>query len=61
MTREEAIAKGLTYYCLECSCTYKEIPQRVYEDGHGGRLIGLCRRCGCDLFARLDDDSQAKL
>ncbi len=57
MTREEALAKELVYYCLECSCTYKEIPSRQYEDGHGGRLLGMCG-CGCDLFARLDNNSQ---
>ena len=61
MTRQEAIAEGFVFYCLECSCTYKEVPSRRHEDGHDGYQVASCRRCGCDLFARLDDNSKAEV
>jgi len=60
MTRKEAIAAGWVVYCLECSCLYKEVPSQQYEDGHDGHQLESCRRCGCDLFARLDDNSKAQ-
>jgi hypothetical protein len=53
MTCGEAIAKGYVYYCLECRKVYKAIPPYTYEDGHGGRSLEACTRCGCDLFGRL--------
>ena len=60
MKREEAIEKGLVFYCLKCRCVYKKIPQQQYEDGYDGSLIGICRRCGCDLFARLDNEGDQR-
>ncbi len=52
MTRDEAITKGYRYFCLKCGTVYKTIPTESYEDGHGGRMLDMCR-CGCDLFDRL--------
>ncbi len=52
MTRDEAIAKGYRYFCLECSTVYKEKPIAPYDDGHVGRMLEMCR-CGCDLFDNL--------
>ena len=60
MTRKEAIAEGYVFYCLECEGLYKVIPNRRHEDGHNGYQVAACRRCGCDMFARLDDDSQGE-
>jgi len=53
MTKEEAIASGKPYACLGCHSVYAVIPTEEYEDGHGGRLIDMCHRCGCDLFIDL--------
>jgi len=57
MNRQEAIAKGFRYHCLNCQTAFKTIPTEPYEDGHGGRRIEACGRCGCDLLADLNDDS----
>ncbi len=57
LTRKEVIAKGYTVYCLECAKVYKVAPMRDYDDGHGGRQTDSCNRCGCDLFANLEDDT----
>ena len=59
MTRQEAIAEGHVFYCLQCNTLYKEVPTRDYADGHNGHQLASCRRCGCDLFARLDNGSKA--
>jgi hypothetical protein len=56
MTREEAMADGYIWFCLGCNKAYKKKPTEQYEDGHGGRQLEMCS-CGCDLFARFDDDS----
>ena len=55
-TREESIKEGNRFYCANCKVTYKEVPTEVYEDGHGGRLLTMCR-CGCDIICSLSDDS----
>jgi hypothetical protein len=55
-TREKMIAEGCKYYCLNCHICYVHIPVEIYEDGHGGRLLNMCK-CGSDLFAHLSDDS----
>jgi len=60
MKRQEAIAKGYVFYCLECTAVYKKVPTRDYADGHSHRQLESCRRCGCDLFARLDNNERAK-
>jgi len=59
-TREEVVADGFRFYCMACSRVFRELPTEHYEDGHGGRQLAMCR-CGCDLFANLGDDSQARL
>lgn len=51
-TREKMIAEGLLYFCADCRKCYKEVPTEDYEDGHGGRLLTMCR-CGCDLIVSL--------
>lgn len=50
--RQEMIDAGLLYFCANCRLTYKEVPTEDYEDGHGGRLLTMCR-CGCDLIVSL--------
>lgn len=55
MTKEQAIKKGSKYYCANCKRTFKEVPTEQYEDGHGGRLLTMCR-CGCDLICSLLND-----
>jgi len=37
------------YLCLGCNTVYKYKPSEYYKDGHGGRIINMCR-CRCDLF-----------
>jgi hypothetical protein len=61
MTRKEAIAEGWVFFCLECNALYKKVPGRQHEDGHNSHMVASCRRCGCDLFARLDNNSKAGL
>jgi hypothetical protein len=60
MTRDEMLKEGYTCYCIQCHAAYKTQPTVQYEDGHGGRRLGECGRCGCDLFASMKDDSQVK-
>jgi hypothetical protein len=55
VTREEAIKNGAKYYCVNCKTTFREVPTEVYEDGHGGRLLTMCR-CGCDIICSIFDD-----
>lgn len=57
MTKDEVIAKGYKYYCMDCHKIYKQAPYSLYEDGHGGRQTLLCSKCGCDLIVRLCDDT----
>jgi hypothetical protein len=57
MNKQEALDEGYKYYCMECSTVFKDAPTEEYEDGHGGRNIIICRRCGCDLICNLSDDS----
>lgn len=58
-TREEMLAKGYQFYCLDCNKVFRTLSTRQYEDGHGGRQVARCDRCDCDLFAKLADDSKA--
>ena len=60
MTRQEAIDEGHVFYYLQCNALYKEVPTRDYADGHDGHQLASCRRCGCDLFARLDNGSKVE-
>jgi len=54
---QELIDEGFVHICLGCSGVCKNLPQIDYEDGHGGRSISMCPRCGCDLFKRIDQIS----
>ena len=56
MDKKEAIKSGYICYCAKCNTAYKNVPTEQYEDGHGGRQLEMCR-CGCDLFARLADNT----
>ena len=58
MNRKEAIAEGYKYYCLNCKRAFKEKPTQPYEDGHGGRMIEMCR-CGSDLFGSFEEDERS--
>jgi len=51
---EEWQEKGYNWVCMGCNTVYKQKPDMLYEDGHGGRFIDMCR-CGCDLFNTIDD------
>lgn len=53
---KELIEQGYKYRCLDCNTVFKELRQELYEDGHGGRFIDMCR-CGCDLFQKLEETS----
>lgn len=62
MNIEESIEKlrelqraGYGYVCLntDCNIVYRVKPTEIYEDGHGSRLIEMCR-CGCDIFGTID-------
>jgi hypothetical protein len=59
-TKEEMMAKGYKYYCMECMKVYTEIPRTTYEDGHGGRQMIACIRCECDLIVNLSNDELVK-
>lgn len=48
------------FYCLECRGVYKELPSYDREMGGYSVEVPECSRCGCDLFANLSDDTQAK-
>ena len=50
------IAEGYNYYCINCKKVYKEVPSEIYEDGHGGRFLTMCSRCGCDIICSLVTD-----
>ena len=54
-SRADAIKEGYKYYCINCNTVYKHLPTEDYEDGHGGRLLTMCR-CGCDIIADLKTD-----
>ena len=58
LKKQLAIKKGFKYYCVECLRTYKELPTEQYEDENGKARIVICPRCGCDLFAKLEDDAK---
>lgn len=45
--------EGYRWVCIGCNTVYREKPQWLYEDGHGGRYIDICK-CGCDLFFGID-------
>ncbi len=47
--------KGYNSVCLGCNTVYKEKPTEIYEDGHGGRFLEICCRCGSDLFEGIDE------
>jgi len=59
-TQDEMLQSGLKYYCMQCKSCFKEIPTEMYEDGHGGRYITMCK-CGCDLICNLVDDKLVEL
>ena len=50
--------------CLGCRRIYNKPPLVEHEDGHGGRMMEMCR-CRSDLFAAIEaktggeDDSNA--
>ncbi len=50
------IEEGYRWKCLGCGGVYKDRPEQMYEDGHGGRYIDMCQ-CGSDLFIELKDIS----
>jgi len=50
--------EGYMHVCLGCHTVYKEKRQELYEDGHGGRYIDMCR-CGCDLFDTIEGTIEA--
>lgn len=54
--RQEVIAEGYKYYCLNCNKVFKDLPYQPYEDGHGCRQVPFCS-CSSDLFATLEGDS----
>lgn len=58
MDREEALEQGYTCSCINCGTAYKELPTEDCEDGHGGRKLPMCPRCGCDLFADIKTEKQ---
>jgi len=45
--------EGYQWVCFGCNTVYKQKPQELYENGHGGRFIDMCR-CGSDLFGEID-------
>lgn len=49
---KELMAEGYQWRCLKCNRVYKEKRVELFEDGHGGRSLDMCR-CGCDLFQKL--------
>jgi len=51
---EDLKIKGCNYVCLGCLTVYQEKPTQDYDDGHGGRLLEMCR-CGGDLFENIDE------
>jgi len=55
-TRQEMIDEGLLYFCANCKSCFKKVPVEEYEDGHGGRLLTMCR-CGCDLIVSLETNN----
>jgi len=50
---QELEKKGGKYVCLKCYGIYANKPTQIYEDGHGGRDIEMCK-CGCDLFVNIN-------
>lgn len=46
--------KGARFICMGCYKPYENKPEELYEDGHGGRYLEMCR-CGSDLFASIDE------
>ena len=51
---EELMQKGAKYICTGCYKVYASKPKTVYEDGHGGRMMEICR-CRSDLFTGIDE------
>ena len=47
-------AEGYNHVCVNCRIVYQEKPTQEYADGHGGRLLNMCR-CGSDLFITIDE------
>jgi hypothetical protein len=52
--RDELISEGMRWICLNCGRCYRDKPKESYEDGHGIRLLEMCR-CGSDLFKKLNE------
>ena len=51
---KELMAEGYQWRCLKCNTVFKEKRVELFEDGHGGRSLEMCR-CGCDLFQKLSE------
>lgn len=51
---KELMGEGYRWRCLKCNTVYKEKRVELFEDGHGGRSLDMCR-CGCDLFQKLSE------
>jgi hypothetical protein len=47
--------EGYHEVCLGCNTVYKKKPLEDYADGHGGRFLEICNKCGSDLFEKIDE------
>jgi hypothetical protein len=52
---EKLKGEGYQEVCLGCNTVYRKKPLEDYADGHGGRLLEMCNRCGSDLFEKIDE------
>ena len=60
-SRDEMLAAGYKYFCMECSTCYKEVPTKEHHTGYGRVLdIPCCPRDGCDLICHLSDNTLVK-
>ena len=46
--------QGAEHICLGCHKVYQNKPYEIYEDGHDGRLLEICK-CGNDLFENINN------
>lgn len=53
-TLRDVYNEGYRRVCIGCNTVFKPdcVRREMYEDGHGGRLIEMCR-CGCDLIGHI--------
>lgn len=49
---EELVLDGARYICLGCKKVYATKPEKIYDDGHGGRMMEMCS-CDSDLFGAI--------